>query len=124
MTCSYCIDAFVGGNNCGYDFLAVYAGNSSEGRLLGKFCGTTAPQPVSSLGQMYIQFWTDASVLGGGFRAAYRVSECGGVYTQPSGVISTPTHPVNYHNNQNCTWSITVQQDRVVDLKLVIFHIL
>lgn len=63
---------FPGGNNCGYDFVAVYAGNSSDGRLLGKFCGRTAPQPVMALGPMYIQFWTDGSITGGGFRAYYR----------------------------------------------------
>ena len=117
LSCLVMFHFVVAGSNCAYDYIAVYQGNSSSGSLLGKFCGTTAPQAVSSLGQMYIEFWTDASIVGGGFRAAYRVSQCGGVYTEPDGLIATPTLPVNYHNNQNCTWSITVQQDRVIDLK-------
>lgn len=59
------------GMNCGYDYVAVYEGTNSSGRLIGKFCGTTAPSPLSALGAMYIQFWTDSSVVRGGFRAMY-----------------------------------------------------
>ena len=105
------------GNNCGYDYIAVYQGNSSNGRLLGKFCGNTAPQPLSAIGQMFIQFYTDGSVNADGWRASYRVSECGGVYTEPSGLIQTPTFPSTYHNDHNCTWYITVVPNRVVDIK-------
>ena len=65
------IGFFTAGRNCRYDFVAVYAGNTSDSRGLGKFCGNTAPQPLSSLGQMYIQFWTDGSVVRKGFRAMY-----------------------------------------------------
>ncbi|KAH3692443.1 hypothetical protein DPMN_194284 [Dreissena polymorpha] len=102
---------------CIYDFIAVYEGNSSNGRMLGKFCGSTAPQPVSALGPMYVQFWTDRSRAGRGFRAQYHSSECGGVLTEPAGVVRTPTGPANYHNEMNCTWFITVQADRVIQFR-------
>jgi hypothetical protein len=63
---------FTGGRNCRYDWVAVFAGNNSNSRQLGKFCGNTVPQALSSLGQMFIQFWTDGSVVRKGFRAYYR----------------------------------------------------
>jgi hypothetical protein len=53
----------------------------------------------------------------------FRVSECGGVFTDPYGVIETPKGPTDYHNNHNCTWSITVQPDRVVEIKYVIMEL-
>ncbi|XP_053408750.1 cubilin-like isoform X2 [Mercenaria mercenaria] len=111
------------GRNCGYDWVAVYAGNNSNSRLLGKYCGTTAPQPVSSLGQMHIQFWTDGSVVRTGYRAHYMVNECGGVFTEPYGIIETPNGPTDYHNNHNCTWSITVVPNRVIQLKFQMFDL-
>ncbi|XP_013388746.1 cubilin-like [Lingula anatina] len=112
-----------GGTGCPYDYVAAYTGNGSDSNLLGKFCGRTAPAPVSSLGVMFIQFVTDSSIVARGYRATYSAMECGGVYTAPQGTIRTPQHPVNYHHNANCTWSITVQPDRVVELKFNIFDI-
>ena len=44
------------------------------------------------------------------------VSECGGVFTEPRGIIRTPT-PDRYHHRANCTWLITVEEDRIVELK-------
>lgn len=43
--------------------------------------------------------------------------DCGGTYTEPYGTIQTPTYPTSYHNEANCTWLITVAENRVVDLK-------
>lgn len=43
--------------------------------------------------------------------------DCGGTYTEPYGTIRTPTYPTPYHNEANCTWLITVAENRVVDLK-------
>ncbi|KAJ8306830.1 hypothetical protein KUTeg_014914, partial [Tegillarca granosa] len=48
----------------------------------------------------------------------FYLAECGGNYTSPYGVIRTPTHPTQYHHNANCTWLITVQENRVIDLNL------
>ncbi|XP_053384013.1 cubilin-like isoform X1 [Mercenaria mercenaria] len=110
-------------SNCVYDWVAVYAGNNSNSLLLGKYCGTTAPQPISSLGQIHIQFWTDYSVVRSGYRAYYTIKECGGVFTEPYGIIETPNEPTDYHNNQNCTWSITVVPNRVIQLKFQMFDL-
>ncbi|XP_074652971.1 cubilin-like [Tubulanus polymorphus] len=104
-------------SGCIYDSVSVYASNQTgTGRLLGQFCGKTAPQPVSSLGVMSVRFKSDPHLTAAGFKAKFITSECGGVFTEPSGIIRTPQHPTVYHNNANCTWSITVAEDRVVKL--------
>ncbi|XP_061178089.1 cubilin-like [Saccostrea echinata] len=112
-----------GGVGCRFDYVQVYAGNDTSGRSLGKFCGTDLPDPVSSLGSMFIQFVTDSSVAFSGFRAQYRTSDCGGYYTDAYGTIQTPTYPDVYHHEANCTWLITVAENRVVDLKFSSFDI-
>ncbi|XP_053373742.1 deleted in malignant brain tumors 1 protein-like isoform X2 [Mercenaria mercenaria] len=110
-------------SDCEKDWVAVYAGNNSNSLLLGKYCGDTAPLPISSLGQMHIEFWTDYSIVHIGFRANYTVIECGGVFTEHYGIIETPNKPTDYHNNQNCTWSITVVPNRVIQLKFQMFDL-
>ena len=57
-----------------YDSLTIYEGNSTSDEKAGPFCGTTAPEVVSSRGQMMVQFNTDASVTGRGFLARYSVA--------------------------------------------------
>ncbi|XP_069122184.1 cubilin-like [Argopecten irradians] len=112
-----------GGSSCPYDYLQAFAGNSSSGRRLGRFCGTTVPQPISSLGMMFLQFRTDLSIIGRGFSLDYYTSECGGNYTRPYGFIRTPQQPSDYHHNANCSWLITVAPDRVVYFKFTSFDI-
>nr|KAG5692366.1 hypothetical protein BaRGS_007979 [Batillaria attramentaria] len=112
-----------GGNNCPFDYIRVFGGNSSSAAQLGRFCGRTVPQPVHSLGSMYIQFWTDRSISAIGFKAYYRTEACGGVYTAQTGVVRTPTYPNPYGHNSNCTWSITVNQTNIIALKFTAFQI-
>ncbi|KAJ8306835.1 hypothetical protein KUTeg_014919 [Tegillarca granosa] len=97
---------------CRYDSISAWAGSDTSGRFLGRFCGLIPPQAISALGTMFLQFKTDATRVYRGFSAYYRASECGGNYTTPYGVIRTPTHPTQYHHNANCTWLITVQENR------------
>ncbi|KAL3836256.1 hypothetical protein ACJMK2_021695 [Sinanodonta woodiana] len=111
------------GLSCQFDYLAVYEGNDTSRRFLAKVCGRTVPQPLSAIGSMFIQFVTDRTLTYRGFRATYRTSDCGGNFTAPYGIIKTPTHPVNYHNEANCTWLLTVQPNRVVDLKFLEFDL-
>ncbi|XP_021357124.1 cubilin-like [Mizuhopecten yessoensis] len=112
-----------GGSRCQYDYLQAFTGNSSSGRRLGKFCGNTIPQAVSSLGTMFLQFRTDQSIVARGFILDYRTSECGGIYTGVYGYIQTPQQPSQYHHNANCTWLITVAPDRAIYFKFTAFDL-
>jgi hypothetical protein len=60
---------------CKFDYVAIYDGfNESDAKLVGKFCGKKAPQPMSSLANMIVRFKTDATVGDVGFLANYRAS--------------------------------------------------
>ncbi|XP_070174131.1 cubilin-like [Littorina saxatilis] len=110
-------------SNCRFDYIQVFGGRNSSATQLGKFCGTDVPQPVHSLGAMHIRFWTDHSITAVGFKAMYRMAACGGVFTQPTGRIVTPTYPSPYASNSNCTWFITVDTANIIALKFSIFNL-
>ncbi|KAI8767258.1 mucin protein, partial [Biomphalaria glabrata] len=46
---------------------------------------------------------------------------CSYILTSGTGVISSPLYPNSYMNNAFCTWSITVQEDLVISLRLTTF---
>jgi len=57
---------------CGYDNLEIFDGMDTSGRVLGKFCGTRKPQAVTSTrNEMFIKFFSDASVQKRGFSASH-----------------------------------------------------
>ncbi|XP_076437271.1 cubilin-like isoform X2 [Babylonia areolata] len=113
----------VGRRNCQFDFIQVFAGRNASGRQLGRFCGRDLPDPMHALGALHMRFWTDGSVVKPGFKARYRITECGGVFTTPYGAISTPTYPNPYGHNSNCTWRITVNSSNIVALKFINFNL-
>ncbi|XP_064643493.1 cubilin-like [Lineus longissimus] len=109
---------------CKFDYVAIYDGfNETDAKLIGKFCGNKAPQPMSTRANMIVRFKSDATVGDVGFLANYRASKCGGVYSAGYGQIQTPQHPVQYHKSANCSWLITVQENRAVELKFNVFDI-
>ena len=57
---------------CTYDHVEVYDGSSTTSRHLGMFCGTKKPQAVYATGnQMFLVFYSDASVQRKGFHATH-----------------------------------------------------
>lgn len=60
------------GFTCQYDWISIYGGNSSNWDVLGRFCGTTPPEPLVSQGSMHIEFVTDESVTDKGWKAVFR----------------------------------------------------
>ena len=54
---------------CSYDYIQINGGR--------KFCGYTAPQPISSLGQLELSFVSDYMITDKGWAATYETSgEC------------------------------------------------
>lgn len=56
---------------CAYDRLSAYQGNSSASAPLGRYCGTQAPTPIVSRSNLFMQFRTDGSIRGSGFKINY-----------------------------------------------------
>jgi len=57
---------------CAYDHIVIYDGDSPDSLTLGRFCGTKEPHPILATGnQMYMVFKSDASVQRKGFLATH-----------------------------------------------------
>jgi len=47
-------------------------------------------------------------------------AECGGRLTEPSGSIQSALYPDRYHDNANCTWVITVPDEKLVKIRCLL----
>ena len=79
----------------------------STKHLLGRYCNTTAPHPVTSSGRLAsVVFHSDNSASDQGFLITWSqvpgIPGCGGLFTEPSAELGSPRHPDTYHNNLNC----------------------
>ncbi|XP_075068011.1 cubilin [Mixophyes fleayi] len=111
-------------SSCSKDRVKIFSGASTSGTSMTTLCGDSVPAPVSSRGTMTINFYTDSSITMHGFMASYRVIPCGGTYNSTAGVIRSPMHSfTNYHNNMNCTYHITAQDNKIVELKFNQFDV-
>lgn len=49
--------------------------------------------------------------------------ECGGAFTSPHGLFTSPNYPNNYGANEECIWTITVSPHNIVQLTFNSFNI-
>ena len=55
-------------------YLQVYDGSITENSLIGKYCGSTPPDAISSRSSsLYVEFFADESINGRGFNATYTI---------------------------------------------------
>uniref|UniRef100_A0A8C0FEB1 Cubilin n=1 Tax=Bubo bubo TaxID=30461 RepID=A0A8C0FEB1_BUBBB len=109
---------------CLYDGVSIFSGTRVTPHPLITLCGNELPAPVSVFGPMLLNFYTDSHIVGFGFQARYRAIVCGGIFNGSVGVISSPAHSVlDYHNNMNCSYYITVGNGKVVALKFNSFQL-
>ncbi|XP_067113655.1 procollagen C-endopeptidase enhancer a [Osmerus mordax] len=112
---------------CRYDYLDVYNGHSNMVQKLGRFCGTFRPGSlISTTNTMMLEMGSDEGNGGRGFLTYFNgvrphVDEdqyCGGKMTKSQGEIKTPNWPdKNYPAGISCSWLITVEPDRVIEVK-------
>ncbi|XP_060780574.1 procollagen C-endopeptidase enhancer b isoform X2 [Neoarius graeffei] len=59
---------------CRFDYVALFNGGETDNsRRIGKFCGDIAPEPIVTRGnELLVQFVSDLSLTGAGFRAHYK----------------------------------------------------
>ena len=65
---------FADGYLCAFDWVEVFSGNDTSAPSQGKFCGYTAPQPMSNLGSIHVQFVTDYMITDKGWVINYETS--------------------------------------------------
>ncbi|XP_046880031.1 cubilin [Hypomesus transpacificus] len=107
---------------CLFDYVEVRDGASETAPLIGKYCGTTLPAPISTTSHfLWLRFKSDSSVSRSGFRALYEVG-CGGTFSG-TGQIRSPFHPVAYPHNKECEWVINQPIGYIVTLNFLSFDI-
>ncbi|XP_014850992.1 PREDICTED: procollagen C-endopeptidase enhancer 2-like [Poecilia mexicana] len=114
-------------SQCRYDYLDIYNGHSNLVQKLGRFCGTFRPgTQVSTTNTMMLEMVTDEENQSRGFLAHFIGTKpyisgeqsCGGKMTKSQGEIKTPNWPDGkYPPGTTCTWLITVEPDRVIQVK-------
>uniref|UniRef100_A0A4W6F2P1 Cubilin n=1 Tax=Lates calcarifer TaxID=8187 RepID=A0A4W6F2P1_LATCA len=109
-------------SNCLFDYVEVRDGRTETDPLIGKYCGSTLPAPMTSSSNfLWIRFRSDSSVSRAGFRAVYSVA-CGGTLSG-TGQLRSPYHPNAYPHNKVCEWVINQPQGYVVTLNFLSFDV-
>ena len=82
-----------------------------------------------SLSILYFRFKSNHFESGLGFQLGYDSSnvsewsyssgECGGNFSAPNGIVTSPSYPHNYPNNANCKYTISQPIDSIIGLKFV-----
>ena len=74
-------------DGCNKDYVQVLDGVDEMAPVVGKFCGSTSPSPITSQGMaLFVQFVSDASQQASGFRATYTKSASGSLFQYIQGV--------------------------------------
>ncbi|XP_048459029.1 bone morphogenetic protein 1 isoform X2 [Rhincodon typus] len=112
---------------CAYDHLEVFDGETDKFAILGRFCGSMIPAPVISTGnKMFIRFVSDASVQRKGFQAAHS-TECGGRLKAEIKSKDLYSHAQfgdnNYPGQVDCEWQIVAEKGYGVELSFQTFEV-
>ncbi|XP_014469873.1 PREDICTED: bone morphogenetic protein 1-like [Dinoponera quadriceps] len=112
---------------CAYDHIAIYDGDSPDSITLGRFCGTKEPHPIlATANQMYMVFKSDASVQRKGFLATHSTA-CGGHLMATDRAKHLYSHPKygyhNYDHRTDCDWAIEAPLGKNVHLTFISFHL-
>ncbi|GLH16386.1 Dorsal-ventral patterning protein tolloid [Gryllus bimaculatus] len=112
---------------CAYDHIVLYDGDSSDEYTLGRFCGSKMPFPILASGnQMLMVFKSDASVQRKGFFATHSTA-CGGHLRATRRVKHLYSHAKygdhNYENGASCDWTIEADPGKNVHLTFLTFDV-
>ncbi|KTF87440.1 hypothetical protein cypCar_00025640 [Cyprinus carpio] len=103
--------------SCNFDYLEVRNGSTATSPLLGKYCGSTLPNPVfPGSSQLFLYFKSDFTTARNGFEITWTSSPqgCGGVLYGDHGSFTSPNYPGTYANGTSCEWGIRAPSGRVV----------
>uniref|UniRef100_A0A3B3QC45 Metalloendopeptidase n=1 Tax=Paramormyrops kingsleyae TaxID=1676925 RepID=A0A3B3QC45_9TELE len=112
---------------CAYDHLEAFDGNSNKAAILGRLCGSKLPEPLISTGsRMYLRFISDASVQRLGFQATHS-TECGGRLRAEPRQKNLYSHSQfgdnNYPGHMDCEWRITTEKGYSIELTFTTFEV-
>ncbi|XP_078391727.1 cubilin [Cetorhinus maximus] len=115
--------------NCTKDYVELYDnGTISSGRPIGRFCGGSIPPSITSSGSMMsLLFVSDSSIATQGFSASYdspiASSVCREEFFESTGTLTSPNYPNGYSYNQECIYTITVENNKQIMLNFTYFKL-
>uniref|UniRef100_A0AAR2JDA1 Metalloendopeptidase n=1 Tax=Pygocentrus nattereri TaxID=42514 RepID=A0AAR2JDA1_PYGNA len=112
---------------CAYDHLEAFDGDSDKAAILSRLCGSKIPEPLVSTGnKMYLRFISDASVQRKGFQATHS-TECGGRLKAEARQKNLYSHAQfgdnNYPGHMDCEWLITAEAGYSIELTFTTFEV-
>ncbi|NXF38823.1 TLL1 protein, partial [Nyctibius bracteatus] len=112
---------------CAYDHLEVFDGESEKSPILGRLCGNKIPDPLIATGnKMFLRFISDASVQRKGFQATHS-TECGGRLKAETKARDLYSHAQfgdnNYPVQADCDWLLVAERGYRVELMFQTFEV-
>ena len=91
---------------------------------IGKYCGANVPGSIhTNLDLLSVEFLSDASVAGNGFRLEWVIDGCGGILKKNSGTFTSPDYPNVYPINVICEWKIESDPGTKINLTIAEFDL-
>ncbi|KAK7817671.1 hypothetical protein U0070_018635, partial [Myodes glareolus] len=112
---------------CAYDHLEVFDGDTEKSPILGRLCGSKIPDPLTATGnQMFLRFISDASVQRKGFQATHS-TECGGRLKAERKPRDLYSHAQfgdnNYPGQVDCEWLLVSERGSRLELSFQMFEV-
>ncbi|XP_021025680.1 tolloid-like protein 1 [Mus caroli] len=112
---------------CAYDHLEIFDGETEKSPILGRLCGSKIPDPLMATGnEMFIRFISDASVQRKGFQATHS-TECGGRLKAESKPRDLYSHAQfgdnNYPGQLDCEWLLVSERGSRLELSFQTFEV-
>ncbi|XP_037686895.1 tolloid-like protein 1 isoform X2 [Choloepus didactylus] len=112
---------------CAYDHLEVFDGETEKSPILGRLCGNKLPDPLVATGNnMFVRFVSDASVQRRGFQATHS-TECGGRLKAESKPRDLYSHAQfgdnNYPGQVDCEWLLVSERGSRLELSFQTFEV-
>ncbi|XP_054747410.1 dorsal-ventral patterning protein tolloid [Anastrepha obliqua] len=112
---------------CYYDNVTLFDGESEKSSILGTYCGEMEPYAVvSTTTDMFMEMWTDGTIQKKGFVATYQ-SVCGGFLRATNETQVFFSHHrfgfQPYNNLMRCSWVIQADPESSVEIQFLHFDV-
>uniref|UniRef100_A0A8C6W9S3 Cubilin n=1 Tax=Nannospalax galili TaxID=1026970 RepID=A0A8C6W9S3_NANGA len=110
--------------SCDHDGLHIIKGHSLSSTPVVTLCGSESLGPLTMVGPVLLNFYSNAYATDFGFKISYRTTTCGGIYNRSTVLLKSPSYSyTNYPNNVYCVYSIHVRSSRVVLVRFSDFDV-
>ncbi|XP_004716072.1 cubilin [Echinops telfairi] len=110
--------------SCVNDGVHIIRGYSLSSTPFATLCGDETPAPVSISGPVLLYFYSNAHITDYGFKFSYRIASCGGMFNFSTGIIRSPAYShSDYPNHMYCLYTITVEENKLIQLKFSDFAV-